>query len=437
MKNYLIRLKAVNNTNKFMIKLFFTIIVFGTIIMISCDKDPNIIGINIQPGQDRIALAETTVPVTSYTLLDDNIGSSQRSLSPIGEIMDPVFGYSKSMVTFQTLLSTSNVDFSGVSNNDIDRLRLSLRYNGHYGDTTGQKTIRIFRIKKDIYRDTAYNSGFRLSESEIELLIETEMIIGQDSMINIDLPLELAYDFISPASADFFIDNESFTSYFKGIYIEADNVQSPGNFIYLDVLNSKSKMQLVYNDTATYDFNITSSSTIINQFEHDHSFGAPEMSLMINDSTNNNEISYLQSLGGLKLKIEFPELINSFDSTQIIGINKARLIINIKQDNDFDLFTPPASLNLVAITPDGMIEFLTDYKVNGSKFGGIYNSGDLQYVFNIPLHIQELLKGSREDLGLYLFPGSNRINANRVIVFGGANPDDELSMKLDILYSIY
>ncbi len=420
-----------------MIRLLLTVAIIGTIFLTSCDKDPNIIGISIQPGQDRIVLAEKTVPVSSFTLLDDDIASSQRSLSPVGEYSDPVFGYTKAMLTFQTLLSTSNVDFSAVNNTMVDTLQLRLRYNGHYGDTSGQKTIKVYRISKDIDRETAYTSGFRFEESEIELLTETEMVIGADSMININLPLELAYEFINPANSDFFKDNQSFVSFFKGIYIESSNNLNPGSIVYLDILNPRSKMVLMYNDTASYDFNIISSSTIINQFEHDYSIADPNLSSIIDDSVNNNSISYLQSLGGLKVKIHFPELINSFDSTKIIGINRARLLINVKQDNDFDLFSPPANLNLVAILPDGKIEFLTDYKVNGSKFGGIFNSESVQYAFNIPLHIQELLKGSREDIGLYLYPGNNRIYANRVMIYGGAYPNENLAMRLDILYSIY
>ncbi len=403
------------------------------IFLYSCKKEPSQIGMNIQSGDEQVELVSTTLGVSAFTVSDENIASNQRSLSPLGEYTDPVFGYTKAMFTCQVLLSTGNVDFSAIVN-DVNSMKLHLKYNGFYGNITDLTSIRVYRLKKDIYRDSIYYSGFTVDEHEKELLKETELITIGDSLISIDLPQELIDEFINPSNKDSFKDNESFIQFFKGIYVEADNQNNPGGgILYIDLINSTSGIELRYNDTAYYNFNITTSSSIINQFEHDYT-NSPDIINVLNDTLNNNEFCYVQSLGGLKTKIEFPELINEFKDKDIIGIHKAQLIITIKQDADIENYPPPETLNLIAITENHKSEFLTDYKVNSEKFGGVLNSLTYQYVFNIPFHVQELIN-DREDFGLYLLPANNRISAGRAILYGGAHNDNELSMKLKILYS--
>jgi hypothetical protein len=242
-------------------------------------------------------------------------------------------------------------------------------------------------------------------------------------------------EFIDPSNVSHFNENADFIEFFKGFYITASNSLNPGNYIYLDLLSSQSNVQLYYDDTASYTFNISSNSTIINHFNHDYSQASSELQSSIEDTTVERDLVYIQSLGGLKTKILFPELSSLTDSTGVIGINKAQLIISVKEDlYGLDNYPPPSSLSLIAITESGGNEFLTDYKVNGEKFGGVYNSITQEYIFNIPLHIQELING-KADYGLYLSPLNNRIFANRAILHG--NGDDEFSMKLELLYTKY
>lgn len=412
---------------------YFLIPLFFIAVFASCDKDPSRIGDNMQPGSDQADLYQTELGVITHTLLDDNIASNQRSLSPLGELKDQVFGNTKAMFTTQALLSSSNVDFSDIFQS-VNSMKLNLRVPGFYGDTTGVKTIRAFRIDKDLFRDSTYYSGFRIEESKLNLLSETEFTIGEDSIISIELPQSLIDEFISESNATYFTDNETFLNFFKGIYVEVETSLNPGFILYIDLVHSSSCIELFYDETESYIFPITSSSTIINQFEHDYSTAEINLQTALEDTTIAGDYCYIQSLGGLKTKIFFPELFDVFDEQSIIGINKAQLIINVKHDVLSEKMPAPPNLNLIAITEDGKSEFLTDFKVNGSRFGGNLDQTYYQYVFNIPLHLQELING-RTDYGLYLLAANNRIYANRAVLYGGNHP--ELAMKVKILYSKY
>ena len=135
-------------------------------------------------------------------------------------------------------------------------------------------------------------------------------------------------------------------------------------------------------------------------------------------------------MSGPKIKIEIPDLNDWCDSSNF-AINKAQLIITAISDNNF---APPPELALIAINENGLNEFLTDYKVNSSYFGGNLNESLHTYTFNIPFHLQELFLGSNSK-GMYLYPLNNRINAHRVQVYGGNHPD--YPMHIEIMYSKY
>lgn len=403
------------------------------ILFSSCDKDPSQIGDNMQPGSDLAEMKDTVINVATYTVSDANIASNQRSLATLGELQDDMFGYTRAMFTSQVLLSSSNVVFSDIVN-VANSMKLNLRSVGYYGDTTGNKTIRVYRIKQDIYRDSIYYSNFRIDESKLELLNEKEFHVGPDSIISIEMPQDLIDEFIAEENTPYFSDNETFVEFFKGIYVEVENSLNPGFILNIDLIHSSSNLTLTYNETESYVFDITSSSSMINQFEHDYTNADPLLKNALEDSLSSGDFAFIQSLGGLKSKIKFPKINEFAYENQTIGINKAQLIITVKQNNKSLNMPPPERLNLIAITEGGMSEFLTDYKVNGSNFGGGLNSDTYQYVFNIPLHLQELVN-ERVDYGLYLQAANNRIYANRAVLYGGSH--SEVSMEVEVLYSIY
>lgn len=122
----------------------------------SCEMEPSEIGLNLQPGSDRMDLFIDTLEVETYTVLDDSIASDERTLSPLGSYYDPLFGFVKADFFTHLRLSTANVKFSEVVNT-ADSLMLHLYYTGYYGDTTTPQTIRVYRVlNTDIYTDSVY-----------------------------------------------------------------------------------------------------------------------------------------------------------------------------------------------------------------------------------------------------------------------------------------
>ncbi len=407
----------------------FFIAVVGIIFIISCEQKSSDIGLGLMPENDRLDLFADTMAVDCFTVTDFIVSTDERTLSPLGSYVDPIFGYTKAAFVCHTRISSSNVDFSSV--NKINKIELQLKYSSFYGNKATSQNVYVARLKKEIYYDSIYYSNFNLNSSEFEVLSSTVLDFNSaDSIAKISLPIELAQEFTNSANKNHFIDNNSFIKYFNGLYVFTDPVSSGGCIYSLDLVGSSSAMILYYNDTSKYEFLINSKSAIINMFEHDYSNACTEIKEVIADTSLIKDLCYIQGLGGLKAKIKFPQIANFFD-TKNIAINKAQLVITVKAESDENVFLPPPKLTLVAITDDGKYDFLTDYKLNNTYFGGALEN-KYTYKFNIPFHIQELVNG-KTDYGIYLFATDNRTIPYRVVLNANGNSSDR--MRLIVYYT--
>lgn len=415
--------------NKFRLLLLIPLFSLG-LLFSSCENEDSALGLGIIPGSDMMDLICDTINVQCYTVLDNNIATDERSLATLGSYIDPEFGFTKASFLFQTRISSNNVDFSEVE--QIQSLELHLKYNFHYGDKTTPQTLNVYRLLNDVYIDSTYYSDYKPESTDIEFLTSLSIDIPEeDSLFIITLPIELANEFVNADSSNF-ADNDVFIEFFKGLYLTTDDVSSGGCIYDFDLYDTESRMMLNYNDSLEYEFLINSNSATFNMFEHDYSMASADVQAAIADTTQSHNSCYIQSLAGLKMKLYFPELETLFDSTNI-AINKAKLILNL-EDYDETIYVTSTDLAMVSIQEDGLYDFVTDYKLNTTNFGGEFNSTDNNYTFNIPFHIQELVNGNT-DYGLYLFSSENRTKPYRSIFDN--NQTDGQGIQLEIYYSKY
>jgi len=417
--------------NKFQFLFIILLLGFG-VLFSSCENEDSVIGLGLIPGSDKMDLVCDTIGVECFTVLDESISTDERTLATLGSFFDPDFGFTKASFICQTRISSNNVDFSEVET--VNSLELHLKYDFHYGDSSTSQTINIYRLLTDVYIDSVYYSDFKPDASEIELLTSIELNIpADDSLVTIDLHEDLANEFIDPNNIDYFVDNDVFLPFFKGLYISTEDVVADGCIYNFNLYDEDSRMILYYNDTSEFEFLINTKSATINMFEHDYTTASTEVQAALLDTTLLYENCYIQSLGGLKSKIFFPELETLFDSTNI-AINKAKLIISLEEDYNETVFVAPPQLTLVAILETGLYDFVTDYKVNTLNFGGEYDETNNTYSFNLPFHIQELVNGNT-DYGLYLFATDNRTIPYRAIIDN--SQDEPKGIQLEIYYSKY
>ena len=204
----------------------------------------------------------------------------------------------------------------------------------------------------------------------------------------------------------------------------------------------ESKITLYYhnsnatnNDTLSYDFSLGSVARF-NHFEHNYTTVNTFLNNQINLPTPaQNATVFVQSMAGVRTKIEFPYLMN-WVNDGLIGVNKAELLINVDTSDatyNKDTFAVPAALILFGINDDGTTFAIPDAFEGATYFGGTYNSTTVQYHFNIARYIQQVLDGKRNNNGLYLLASNGAVNANRVVL-GGATSTTR-PMKLNLTYT--
>lgn len=418
---------------KNILKSFNLLLFLFFIFLLSCQKDPSEIGLVLQEENEIInGSTFDTVSIHAYTCFEDSITTDERTYALLGSYVDPVFGYTEASFITQMRLASSNVSFG--SNPVADSMVIYLDYRSYYGDTTVPQSFEVYEIENSIYLDSTYYSNFNAEDlipSQNKIATVTYYPRPNDSCLAIKLDSTFAQK-IASAPAESLKDNNAFLNYFKGFYFKALQNNQQASIIYFNLLSNKTKITLFYkndNEPKKYDFLINSSCARINLFKHDYTNST--FYLNINDSTASDSLLYLQAMAGLKVKIKFP-FIKQFAQQPQKAFVKAELIIPFyENDNTESMYKKPTKLLLVAYNKDGQYEFLPDYYVGSSYFGGEYNSQTKEYRFNITRYIQRLAYQNVSDYGLALFVADNRISANRVIVKG---PGCIKGMRLAVTY---
>ena len=402
----------------------------------SCKDDNSAIGTDLMPSSDIMEFRCDTLEVETYTTRDTHVETHNRSISPIGIINDPFFGQTTASCAFQLQLSTSNAQFDkeiDTTNLNGVKLTLQLKYAKKYGSPESTMTINVNRLLTDIYYDSVYYDDKTFESTQYELLNSASLTFGDDSIIKIDMPENLVKDIVKGKSGQTSWSNTDFVKFFKGLYINTELTSGDGCIYALDLIGSKSKMVLTYNDTCSFDFSINEYSARVNMYTHDYTNADSELKTAIDNPETPSSSCYIQGLAGIKTKIKFPALTNLFDTTRVI-INRAQLKVSLQEGSTISTLPSPVAMSMTKILDNGQFDFLEDYKSNSKYFGGSFDATDNSYTFNIPLHLQNLFDGENDN-GIYMVANDNRIVPYRAHMYGGSHATNKI--KIIVYYSKY
>ena len=235
--------------------------------------------------------------------------------------------------------------------------------------------------------------------------------------------------------------NDLFLKYFKGLYVEASNQNNVGTL--MKTVGSGLMMYYhIPNDTVQHSYVYTNNSTAssVSRFMHDYSKTAflPHL----NKETVEDSLIYLQTSGGLRVKVLIPNLgiwskiipamANDRDTNRL-AINKAELIFTLDTIQSEPLkYLPSEQLVFSAIASDGKTYLPADYFFSPAYFGGGYNILDHTYRFNITQHIKDVITKKKTNYGFYLETSFKNSRARRVVLKGATS---KTGIKLEITYS--
>lgn len=411
-------------------------LIFIGVLSISCNE-PDEVGLGVQPTGDQPGVITRDIDgLTTYTEKEDSLISSSKA-SPLflGSINDNETGITAASFYAQVRLGSTVLanTFNGITTPDSVFLTLGYIKDGIYGDTNSVHHISVYQINQEM-KDTLHYSTEDFSI--LKMLGHIDIIPKVNDSVNINginkaphlrIPLDTAVggsfmrELINHNGEDFY------KNYFQGIYV-VDSSDGTGSIVSFAASSAFHRMVIYYHDTSskTFELEINGNSVRSLRFKHEYcnSYGVSPQVCNPVFPTMNHDTVYVQSLAGLKTKIMLPDWNQVFNYKKV-SINRADLILTIKDGTDGGLFKPHENLLLVASDSAGK-EVLT---IDFFELGGTYSSTDKQYKLNLTRHLQRILNGNVKDYGLYIIAGGSTSNARRTILNGG------LSMKINITYT--
>jgi hypothetical protein len=421
----------------------------------SCTDELSKAGLGLLPTGDLVTIRKTTVKdIQAYTVSDEKQRTDEPTYNLLGTYVDPIFGKTTADFACQFRL-TGFPDFS--KNAQPDSLVLYLLYMDFYGDTITPQRLSVYELASDLNLDLKYYqdanlkaiAGNKVGEVNYLPKLKLDSLSRQygstkkdpkDTVIQ-EIAIKLNASLIQKllaADEPTWSDNDKFMAYFKGLYMEAGDLNQGGAVMNIYTLASGSRMVLHYHndekDSLRYNFNINDNAARVNRFVQDYS--STDFVENLDKTDVQASHVYIQSTGGLRSKLFIPSLGNWSDSTDY-AINQAELIFQIDTVKTNVTKQLPHERLLLAAIGKETTYYLSDYTFSPQYFGGYYNKKDKTYRFNIAKHLQDIIskKEGKENLGFYLESTVKNSIYRRTVLEGPTNDPNKSGIRLEVTYS--
>ena len=421
----------------------------------SCKKEYNSIGLNIKDRDDFLNADFTdTTTLIAYSVLEDTLNTTNLISNYLGYLQDNVFGTTTADMFTQFVPAGNVVPFGEES--QLDSIVLTLRYaGGFYGDTLKPFVIKVYELTEDILPATTYyqNNSVNYSYKNLTYYHDFRLSPKPNTKVKIDTLLEAhARIRLSNDLGNYFLGHdkemetpERFKQFFKGLYICAAPYgavpsRGGGSLVNFTLTNALSGIQLYYKRKGETNQSVL-SFIVDNRFgsyKHEYKTGDVNFVNQVShkDTSLGRNMLYVQSMGGVKTKITFPNLKALKDKKMVI--NKAELVItNIGEEPH--LYPVPTRLGIQGINSSGTVVYIPDDAVftNTAYWGGSYNASAKEYRFRITRYIQEIILRDNFQPAVYLVAEGSAAYANRLLL-GGTDPEERASrLRLEIYYTEY
>ncbi len=399
--------------------------------LIACDKEENNLGGDlIDNSQLDHFTSDSTAITTTYRLID-SVPTLNPNFPILGASSDEEFGTSEASLYSELNLSQNDIDFG--ANASLDSIVLNLKYTNFFGDTSLSQHYLIYQLNETLdtvkkYSNESYQTGVIIGDINFTPKVRNVEVVEEGESITFlsqSLRLDNAFgeSILSKSGADELKNNDNFKAFFNGLLIAPQNEFGLNEGTFFTINYESSNVQLYYtNDLGSdsLDFEFNTNTIRLNHFEHNYD-GSNAINSLQTDT--NTELLYMQSLAGMDIELDFPELTER-DS---VYINKAVLIIPRSEDTIVN-FETYSELRIAHYDAED-----NEYSdiLDGNKSGGDYDGETNQYEFVITRYIQELISG-KTDKKIYIRSQSN-FSGSKTVFNGVSHPDNKI--KLHLTYS--
>ncbi|MDB5284948.1 MAG: hypothetical protein JWO06_4023, partial [Bacteroidota bacterium] len=356
--------------NKFILLTAPAIICWCLFSLQAC-KQPLIGDKTLLNKNDSLNVAKDTLVLQVATLFEKPLITSGASQGLLGSLYDPNFGTTYCSLYAHFELTSSNISF-GIGP-VLDSAVFSLAYNGQYGLCKVPVDVSLYEMNQDMYDSLTYysNTSFQVKtppigqlHSFVPDLIDSVPVQGGSLPAELRIRLTDAFGnrILHADSLNVLSSNQSFLSYFKGIYLTTNSNTVGNGLLALNLPSSLSGITLYYHngDGIPLTYYIPISGAAVNHFDNIYT-GTPAATAA-NSSAAQPKL-YLQGGAGTKGKLTITNLATL---PKNIGINKAEFIFS--QTAGDTAYAAPFQLSLFRIDDAGNGQYLEDQGL--STFGG-------------------------------------------------------------------
>ena len=436
-------------------------------------KNPTTIGLDVAPDLALNSKITYDSSIVTNLLKEDSISTNYQTNNPLGFFKDPEFGTTEANIA-AALTLPNNTGLTFDNSATLDSAVLVLPFSGFYGDSINtQFKVDVKELDEKIYQDEAipnyYNTKQWAHKSTVigssttfganikDSITIADIRVGKSDTVKRVIP-QLRIKLDNATITQLFLDadsaklstNNQFNNYFKGLYISMNKAfltNNGGIFLFNASSVGSARVDLFYKETKTAGKTDTLHKSfalagnlghVVSPITWDYSGTNVATEL----AKGNSDKIYLKGLGGTKVKVFFPNLKNINALGSKIIINKAQLIVRVIDGSQ----TPYKPIPLIKsyrwdianrpqLLPD---ESANDPRNIGAGFiGGLYNSNNKSYVFNITAYVQDLLIG-KSDYGTFISainftdPKSQASSLGRSVLGGGSG---NYKMLLKVYYT--
>jgi len=413
-------------------KLILLLFILTT--LLSCTNEPNI-GFDVLPSKDSVKL--TTVDTFSLfvkTIREDSVVGSGATFNMAGSYIDPIFGYSQSDFIFQMLPTTYVATIKPAT---VDSIILYLRYAKDtvvcYGNKDKAQTLSVYRMNKSISTYNNYYSNKNIDDYKAELLgsiLYKPFKTATDTILAIKLDKNFANDLVDINDLGSVVGSQFF-DYVKGIAIKSDGQNAA--IVKFNLTSASSKIRLYYsktaNDSLYLDYTFGTGCQTVNFFKHDYS--SSKFNNIINQPVQDT-VAYLQTMSGLKVKVEIPNLYTLRNLGKIVIVN-AELIVKLENSATSLEASYQSSdrLFIAGLDKDEYYSLLPEY-YGSNGYSPEYLNTKKEYHFNLTKYVQQLINGKSTFNNLIVYSYRSNSDFSRTVITTGKN-----SKKMKFLITYY
>lgn len=468
------------------LKLDLLTLLISLFLFASCENTSTI-GLEVDPSLKIEGTLVDTLSISSRTVADQVASGYGLTRYPLGYLADPTFGKTEAALAMSVNVPADAYDFG--TSPVLDSVVLVLPYNGEfYGDSTSNYNVEVFQLNKNFSKSNSYLANVNYDYNStvlgayngkvypatpfkvMDVLTDaTDTLKSVVPQMRIKLSVaEMTNRLLTPF-AGVAKYNSYFNEMFKGLYVQLNkaNTTAPGGIMFFDFTGTNANLAVYYRkqdaslstaqDTVSVNFPIIiSTNPVATKVAHDYT-GTAVKTQLDNPTTQYAE-TYVQAMGGVRTKLEFPYLNNFTEKVGKVAINKAELVIDVKAGTDPIPFNASPRLALYRYdlasqrknVPDNDSGSSTAYGdkryLGANVFGGYFNAATRQYVFVVTAYLQDLLDKKTENFGTYIAPSSLSVfeylttsynTASRAVLGSHKKSpaSGEANMKLNVYYT--